>query len=102
MTGDGVTLTFSQEQEQLRASVRRFVEQQLPLTAVRAAAEGGSGTDRAGWRRMATELGLQGLTIPEEHGGSGFGPVEACVVFEELGRGLPASRGPSTRLPPGP
>jgi alkylation response protein AidB-like acyl-CoA dehydrogenase len=34
------------------------------------------------------ELGLMGLTVPEAQGGLGFGPVEAMVVMEELGRGL--------------
>jgi alkylation response protein AidB-like acyl-CoA dehydrogenase len=33
-------------------------------------------------------LGLTGLAIPEARGGLGFGPVEAMVVMEELGRGL--------------
>jgi alkylation response protein AidB-like acyl-CoA dehydrogenase len=37
---------------------------------------------------MADALGLQGLTIPEEHGGQGFGPVELVLVLEEMGRVL--------------
>ena len=37
---------------------------------------------------MAGELGLQGLAIPEEYGGSGFGYVELGIVFEEAGRAL--------------
>ena len=34
------------------------------------------------------ELGLTGLAVPEAHGGMGFGPIEAMVVMEELGRGI--------------
>jgi alkylation response protein AidB-like acyl-CoA dehydrogenase len=46
------------------------------------------GLDRAVWDRMAGELGLHGLAIPEEFGGSGFGVVEQLVVAEETGRAL--------------
>ena len=86
-----MTLTFTDEQEELRSSVRRFVGEVFDRATVRALAEQGGGIDRAAWTRMAVELGLQGLTIAEELGGSGCGPVEACVVFEELGRGLACS-----------
>ena len=37
---------------------------------------------------MAGELGLQGLAVPEEYGGSGFGYVDLGIVFEEAGRAL--------------
>ena len=33
------------------------------------------------------ELGVFGLTIPEEYGGSGLGKTAMCVVSEELSRG---------------
>jgi alkylation response protein AidB-like acyl-CoA dehydrogenase len=47
-----------------------------------------SGYDPEVWRRMASELGLPGLVIPEEHGGSGFGFNELALVLEEMGRVL--------------
>jgi alkylation response protein AidB-like acyl-CoA dehydrogenase len=37
---------------------------------------------------MGEQLGLQGLAIPEEYGGSGFSYVELCIVLEEMGRAL--------------
>jgi (2S)-methylsuccinyl-CoA dehydrogenase len=37
-------------------------------------------------KRM-TELGVFGLTIPEEYGGLGMGKIAMCVVTEELSRG---------------
>ena len=37
---------------------------------------------------MAEQLGLQGLAIPEEFGGHGFGFAELGVVLEEMGRAL--------------
>ncbi len=46
------------------------------------------GYDPAVWTEMGGALGLQGLAIPEAYGGSGFGWVELCVVFEEMGRVL--------------
>src|SRR3981081_2122072 len=46
------------------------------------------GYDPAVWAQMANQLGLQGLAIPEEYGGSGFTYVELIVVLEEMGRSL--------------
>src|SRR6267378_4295607 len=37
---------------------------------------------------MGSQLGLQGLAIPEEHGGSGYSYIELIVVLEEMGRAL--------------
>jgi alkylation response protein AidB-like acyl-CoA dehydrogenase len=39
------------------------------------------------------DLGILGLTIPEEHGGSGGDHLTYCLVLEELGRGDSAVRG---------
>jgi alkylation response protein AidB-like acyl-CoA dehydrogenase len=46
------------------------------------------GYDEAVWKQMAQELGLQGIAIPEEYGGQGFGFVELGIVMEEFGRAL--------------
>ena len=37
---------------------------------------------------MAEQMGLQGLHIPEEFGGSGYSYVELGIVLEEMGRSL--------------
>ncbi len=37
------------------------------------------------WPRMG-ELGLHGITVEEEHGGSGLGYLEHCVAMEEVSR----------------
>lgn len=81
-------LVFSPEQEELRASLRRFLAEKSPLPAVRALMDDPLGHDPAVWRQMAGQLGLQGLALPEKHGGSGYGFVELAVVLEELGRAL--------------
>jgi alkylation response protein AidB-like acyl-CoA dehydrogenase len=82
------TFAFSDEQLELRTAVRRFLEAKSPTTEVRRLMETDEGYDPAVWSQMASQLGLQGLAIPEEHGGSGFGPVEQLVVLEEMGRAL--------------
>jgi alkylation response protein AidB-like acyl-CoA dehydrogenase len=46
------------------------------------------GFDRTLWKQMASELGLQGLALPETLGGQGFGFLELGLVFEEMGRAL--------------
>ncbi|QQM38707.1 acyl-CoA dehydrogenase family protein [Streptomyces liliifuscus] len=79
---------FSEEQEELRRTVRAFLADTSPETETRRLMETPRGFDRALWRRMGTELGLQGLAVPEEYGGAGYGPVEVGVVMEELGRAL--------------
>ncbi|WP_133915464.1 acyl-CoA dehydrogenase family protein [Streptomyces sp. NBC_00582] len=79
---------FSEEQEELGRTVRAFLADTSPETEVRRLMETPEGFDRALWRRMGTELGLQGLAVPEEYGGAGCGPVEVGVVMEETGRAL--------------
>jgi len=83
-----VNFAFSEEQEELRKSVRRFLDQKSPETEVRRLMETTEGYDPAVWSQMAQQLGLQGLAIPEEFGGSGYGYVELVVVLEEMGRSL--------------
>jgi alkylation response protein AidB-like acyl-CoA dehydrogenase len=50
-----------------------------------------SGYDEAVWKQMGEQMGLQGLAIPEEYGGSGYSYVELVVVLEEMGRRLLAA-----------
>jgi len=80
---------FTEEQELLRAEVRKFLDQNASLERVRiiAEAEDGPGTDPALWARMA-ELGWVGLNMPEEHGGTGLDLETLLVVLEETGRTL--------------
>jgi len=78
---------FSAEQELLRAEVRRFLDQNCPLDAVRKIAETPEGYARDLWARIA-ELGWVGLRADEAHGGVGLGWVDLVVVLEEMGRTL--------------
>ena len=83
-----MNFAFSDEQEQLRDAVRRFLEAKSPSTEVRRLMETTEGYDPAVWSQMGDQLGLQGLVIPEEFGGSGYGFIELVVVLEEMGRRL--------------
>jgi len=86
-----VNLVLSEEQEELQATVRRFLADRSPMARVRELMATPDGGDRALWERMAGELGLPGLTVPEDYGGAGLGQVELSVVMEELGRALTPS-----------
>ena len=79
---------FSEEQEELRRSVRRFLDDRLPMSEVRRLMGTPEGYDKDVWAQMAEPLGLQGIGIPEQHGGAGCGYVDLIVVFEEMGRSL--------------
>jgi alkylation response protein AidB-like acyl-CoA dehydrogenase len=81
-------VTFSEEREELRRSVRRFFDDKSPMSEVRRLIESEQGFDREVWMQMADQLGVQGLAIPERFGGSGFSYEELAVVFEEAGRAL--------------
>ncbi len=81
-------LTFSEEQEALRDSVRRFLAETSPESEVRRLMETTEGYDPGVWKRMTAELGLTGLAVPEQYGGAGYGWREVAVVMEEMGRAL--------------
>jgi alkylation response protein AidB-like acyl-CoA dehydrogenase len=78
---------FSEDQELLRATVRRFLAEQAPIAYVRALLDDQRGTTDDVWSGLA-ELGATGLLVPEVHGGAGGGMVDMAVVLEELGRGV--------------
>ncbi len=78
---------LSAEQEQLRAAVRRFLEERAPIATVRALLDDERGTTDELWKGLC-ELGLPGILVPEEHGGAGLSLLEMGVVLEELGRAV--------------
>ncbi len=86
-----MNFAFSEEQEELRRSVRRFLDDKSPSAEVRRLMETAEGYDTAVWTQMGSQLGLQGLAIPEEYGGSGYSQIELGIVFEEMGRSLLAA-----------
>jgi alkylation response protein AidB-like acyl-CoA dehydrogenase len=78
-----VELEFTSDQEELRDSVRSFLEKECSTQVVRAAIEQGQAEQL--WASMVA-LDWPGLAVPEEFGGVGLTFVETAVVAEELGR----------------
>jgi len=83
-----VELTFDAEQLELGRVLRSFLERRSDEAAVRRLMVTDGGFDEAVWRQLAGELGVLGLAVPEQYGGSGYGLRELGVVFEETGRAL--------------
>src|SRR6266404_5238508 len=86
--GRRIQFAFTNEQEQFRSALRRFLNDKSPTTEVRRLMATAEGYDPAVWRQLSDELGIPGIHIPEQYGGAGFGMVELCIVTEELGRAL--------------
>ena len=78
---------FSQEQELLRATARKFFESECTSEFVRARMAEPAGVTDAFWATLA-EQGWLGLIYPEEYGGAGLGFVDLTVLMEEMGRAV--------------
>ena len=77
---------FSDDQELLRDSVRRFLADRATIREyVRPLLEPTENRRPEVWEALC-ELGATGLLVPEAHGGAGMGMVDAAVVLEEMGR----------------
>ena len=91
---------FSEEQVLLRQQVRKFLDEQCPLTEVRRIMQTKEGYAPAHWKQLG-ELGFLGLIIPEAFGGADLGWVDLTVLLEETGRSLFPSPLISTTLAAG-
>ena len=83
-------LDFTPEQDMLREAVAGVCARHCGLDVVRAMEDDPIGYSDKFWEQLA-ELGLLGMTLPEEHGGSGMTMLDAVVVYTELGRALAPS-----------
>jgi alkylation response protein AidB-like acyl-CoA dehydrogenase len=77
---------FSDDEQQLREAVQRWVERGYGFERRTAIAKAGGFNEQA-WGELA-ELGLLGLGTSEDDGGMAMGPVAAMLALEALGRGL--------------
>ena len=78
-------LRFSEEQEALRDSARKFLQKAFDMQSVLAMWEDERGYAEDNWSTMA-DLGWLGLRIPEEYQGLGLTFVDLAVLVEEMGR----------------
>ncbi|MFN2536652.1 MAG: acyl-CoA dehydrogenase family protein [Mycobacteriales bacterium] len=76
------------EHDELRQALRAFLADVASESETRRLMETPEGYDPQVWSRLAAELGLAGLGVPEELGGAGGSAVEVGIVMEELGRSL--------------
>jgi alkylation response protein AidB-like acyl-CoA dehydrogenase len=83
-----VHLALSEEQDDFRAVVAEFFADRLAEGHARDFVDHGGRYDPALWKSLAGELGLAGLVIEEELGGSGAGLVELALVLEEAGKAM--------------
>lgn len=83
-----MTLVFTEDQDQFRDSIQRFLSDQMPTTRVRQLMATDHAFDHQLWQQASTQLALTGIHIPEHLGGAGFGPVELSIALEEMGRAL--------------
>jgi len=79
---------FSDEQEQFRDQIRRFLDKSDGLGEARKLLEGNSENYSAATWSGLVEMGVPAIAIPEDYGGLGLGALELCVVAEEIGRTL--------------
>ncbi|HSM02754.1 MAG TPA: acyl-CoA dehydrogenase family protein [Acidimicrobiia bacterium] len=82
-----MNFAFSEEQEMLRETARRFLESKSPSEVVRRLMETEEGYDESLWAEIAVQ-GWQAMAIPEEYGGAGFTFMEQAILMEEMGRTL--------------
>ena len=78
----------TEEQDEFQTVVRDFFATVSSESQVRQAMDTDTGYDPHVWDRMARELQLQGIAVPEQYGGQGFGWTELGIVLEEAGAAL--------------
>jgi alkylation response protein AidB-like acyl-CoA dehydrogenase len=84
-----VHFAFDEDQLEFRAQLRAFAEKQCTPPDIREAWASALGWSRSRWAALA-EMGVVGITVPEEYGGLGLDLVDAVLLLEEAGRaGLP-------------
>lgn len=80
-----MNFTFSDEQRLFQSTVREFLEKECRPDYVRATTAETTQRPTDLWKGLA-ELGVVGLTVPEEHGGLGKDETDLVLLLEEAGR----------------
>jgi len=82
---------WSEEQQELAATVRSLLAKRADSAAVRAAMVSETGYDESLWQTLCEQIGVAALAIPEDYDGAGFSLLESFIVLEEIGRSLAPS-----------
>ena len=88
---------FSEEQEMLRETARKFLDDECTTQFVRRLMATEEAITPEFWGKLA-EQGWLGILYPEEDGGSGLGLVDLVVLMEEIGRAVMPGPYPATVL----
>ena len=80
-------LEVNEEQQLIKDMTRSMLEEHCPVEVVRQTEDDPRGYPDALWKQMG-ELGLTGVLIPEDQGGSGQTLLEAALIYEEFGRAM--------------
>ena len=75
---------LSDEQRLLQETVQQFLENECPMARLRELFDDETGYDAVLWKGLA-ELGLAGIHLPGEYGGSELEILDLAVVSETLG-----------------
>jgi alkylation response protein AidB-like acyl-CoA dehydrogenase len=78
---------FSEEQYMLRDAVRDLLQKECTPAEVRRLWDDETGRNPERWRKLG-ELGVLGLTIPEDAGGAGMDELDLVLALEEAGRAI--------------
>jgi len=77
--------TFSEEQDAVRGLAAQVFEGHATPERVKEVERSEERVDRELWRALA-DAGLLAIAVPQEHGGSGLGLAEVCLLLEQQGR----------------
>jgi alkylation response protein AidB-like acyl-CoA dehydrogenase len=80
-------ITYTEEQEMLRAAARDFLEKECTDSVLKEIENSGLGYSPDLWQKIA-DLGWLGLVYPEEYGGAGMNLADLAVIYEEFGRAM--------------
>lgn len=83
-----LAFVFTDEQLALRSAVRKFNAEHFDEAAVRRLMESEPRFDPPVWRRLGSELGVLGMSVPETDGGVGGSLVDQAIAVEEFGATL--------------
>ena len=78
-------LALSEIQQMIKTNAREMLSRECPFDVVRAMEQDPDGYPRPLWRSMS-DMGWQGLAIPEQYGGAGGSFLDLALLLEEMGR----------------
>ncbi|MET0930995.1 MAG: acyl-CoA dehydrogenase family protein [Aeromicrobium sp.] len=79
-----MTAVLNEDLDAFRVASRTFLRTRSTSEQVRSTIDAGTGVDAATWSQAANQLGIQGLLVPDELGGSGAKIAVAVTALQEV------------------